>query len=276
MAERRRGSRQESPPASSSPPAPGDSHAACRRREQSLSDHADAVELLLDERTTELEQRTEDLEAFSTSVSHDLRAPIRVMRAYAQALIKLHGKDMDESAREFATRIVDSTAGMELMIERLLDYSRALVRSAFELSPVNLLRVFQETLRYLDAYLLESGAVVTIAGGDYAVSGHETTLVRVVANLVTNAVKFTRVGEPPLVTLGAERERNRVRLWVQDSGIGVRREDHKRIFRALERVHEAPEYDGSGIGLTIVKKAVERMHGQVGVESKPGEGVSFG
>ena len=266
---------RDPPPAPASSPTPADPHAACRQREQLLRDYASELELRLDERTAELEQRTEDLEAFSISVSHDLGAPIRVQRAYAQALLNLHGKDMDESAREFTTRIVDSTAGMELMIERLLDYGRALAGSAFELSPVNLLRVFHETLRYLDAYILESGAVVTISGGDHTVSGHETTLVQVVANLVTNAVKFTRAGEAPLVALGAEREPDRVRLWVQDRGIGVLPEDQDRIFRIFERSRNARDYPGSGVGLAIVKKGVERMHGQVGVESAPGEGSLF-
>ncbi len=246
-----------------------------KSRHQSLRDRVADLELRLEQRTAELEQRTEDLEAFSISVSHDLRAPIRVMRAYAQALLKLHGEDMDESAREFTTRIVDSTAGMELMLERLLDYGRALAGSAFELSPVNLLRVFHETLRYLNAYVLESGAVVTISGGDHTVLGHETTLVQVVANLVRNAIKFTRAGEAPLVTLGAEREPDRVRLWVQDRGIGVPPEDRDRIFRIFERSHNAKDYSGSGVGLAIVKKGVERMHGQVGVESTPGEGSLF-
>jgi signal transduction histidine kinase len=262
-----------SPPAF--PRAPADPHAACRRREQLLRDHASDVELRLDQRTVELERRTEDLEAFSISVSHDLGAPIRVQRAYAQTLLKLHGEEMNESAREFTTRIVDSTAGMELMIERLLDYGRALAGSEFELAPVNLLRVFHETLRYLDAYILESGAVVTISGGDHTVAGHETTLVQVVANLVTNAVKFTRAGEPPLVALGAEREPDRVRLWVQDRGIGVLPEDQDRIFRIFERSRNAKDYPGSGVGLAIVKKGVERMHGQVAVESTPGEGSLF-
>jgi signal transduction histidine kinase len=268
-----RGRDSPSPPVSSSEPA--DSHTACKRQEKLLRGHASELELLLRERTAELEQRTEDLEAFSTSVAHDLRAPIRVMRTYAEALLNLHGKDMDESAREFTTRIVDSTASMELMIERLLDYGRALAGSAFELSPASLLRVFHETLRYLDAYILESGAVVTISGGDYAVCGHETTLIQVVANLVTNAIKFTRAGEAPLVTLSAEREGDRVRLSVQDTGIGVPPEDQDRIFRIFERSHNAKDYPGSGVGLAIVKKGVERMHGQVGVESTPGEGSLF-
>ena len=275
MAVRRSRSGQDSPAAPVSSPALADSHAACRQREQLLRDYASELELRLDERAAELEQRSEDLEAFSTSVSHDLRAPIRVMRTYAETLLKLHGKEMDESAREFTTRIVDATASMELMTERLLDYGRALAGSAFELSPVNLLRVYHETLRYLDAYILESGAVVTISGGDHTVAGHETTLVQVVANLVTNAVKFTRAGEAPLVTLGAERERDRVRLWVQDRGIGVLPEDQDRIFRIFERSRNAMGYPGSGVGLAIVKNGVERMHGQVAVESTPGEGSLF-
>ncbi len=269
------GSGQKPPTAPVSSPAPADFHDVCRRQEQLLRDYASDLELRLDQRTAELEHRTEDLEAFSISVSHDLRAPIRVMRAYAQALLKLHGEDMDESSREFTTRIVDCTVGMELMIERLLDYGRALAGSAFELSPVNLLHVFHETLRYLDAFILESGAIVTISGGDHTVSGHETTLVQVVANLVTNAIKFTGAGEAPLVTLGAEREGDLVRMWVQDSGIGVRPEDQERIFGIFERSRNAKDYSGSGVGLAIVKKAAERMHGQVGVESTAGEGSLF-
>jgi signal transduction histidine kinase len=196
------------------------------------------------------------------------------MRGYAQALLDNHAGTMDPPARKFAAQIVAEATAMEAHIERVLTYSRVSQAPA-EAAPVNLLSVFHETVAYLDGTIREAGARVTIAGGDLNVVGHQAMLAPVVINLLANAIKYHRPGELPDVTLGAERCGDTIRLWVQDKGIGIRPEDCERIFRIFERLPGSELYPGDGVGLAIVKKAVERMHGQVGVESKLGEGSLF-
>jgi signal transduction histidine kinase len=181
---------------------------------------------------------------------------------------------MDLTARQFAAQIVDEATAMEVLIERLLTYNRVSQGPAAT-APVNLLSVFHETLAYLDGVIREAGAQVTITGGDLNVVGHEAMLAPVVINLVANAIKFHRPGELPHVTLGAQRDGDTVRFWVEDKGIGMRPEDCERIFRIFDRLDNSELYPGNGVGLAIVKKAVERMRGQVGVESKLGEGSRF-
>jgi PAS domain S-box-containing protein len=245
-----------------------------KRREQSLHDRVADLERQLAELTTQLEAQIENRDAFANAASHDLQAPLRTMRGYAQALLDNHAGTMDLTARQFAAQIVDEATGMEALIECLLTYNRV-AQAPAEAAPANLLSMFHETLAYLDGVIREAGAQVTITGGDLNVVGHEAMLAPVLINLIANAVKFHRPVEPPRITLGARRDGESVRFWVEDEGIGIAPEDCERIFRIFERLDNSELYPGNGVGLAIVTKAVERMHGQVGVESTPGEGSLF-
>lgn len=246
-----------------------------KQREQTLQDRVADLERQLAERTTELEEQIEDHQMFANAASHDLHGPLRTMRGYAQALLDNHAGTMDPPARKFAAQIVDEATAMEALIVRLLTYSRVTQAEPPEQAPVNLLGLFHEALAYLDGEIRDSGAQVTVIDGDVNVVGHEAMLTPVLINLITNAVKFHRPGELPRITLGAQREGQVVRFWVRDEGIGIRPKDRERIFRIFERLDDSRRYSGHGVGLAIVKKAVERMHGQVGVESILGKGSLF-
>lgn len=227
------------------------------------------------ERTSQLQAANNELEAFVYTVSHDLRAPLRAMQGFAEALAEDYGKLLDEVGNEYINRIINSAQRLENLIQDLLSYSR-LSRTDLYLQPVNLNNVMFEVMTQLDADLKAKNAQVTISAPLRAVLAHRNTLAQVIANLLTNAIKFVRVGEQPQVLIWSEiKTPGWVRLWVKDNGIGIKPEHHGRIFRVFERLHGIERYPGTGIGLAIVRKGVERMGGRVGLESLPGQGSSF-
>jgi PAS domain S-box-containing protein len=227
------------------------------------------------ERTSQLQTANNELEAFVYTVSHDLRAPLRAMQGFAEALAEDYGKLLDEVGNEYIKRIINSAQRLENLIQDLLAYSR-LSRTDLYLEPVNLNNVIFEVLTQYDDDLKAKNAQVTISAPLPTVLAHRNTLAQVIANLLTNAIKFVRVGEQPQILIWAENQTPRwVRIWIKDNGIGIKAEHHQRIFRVFERLHGIERYPGTGIGLAIVRKGVERMGGRVGVESLPGQGSSF-
>jgi signal transduction histidine kinase len=141
--------------------------------------------------------------------------------------------------------------------------------------PVSLKSVVVDVLGQMAAELQERDAQVIVPGPLPEVTGHRITLGQVITNLLTNAVKFVSRGAPPQVQVWAEERDRWVRLWIEDNGIGIAPEHHERIFRVFERLHGMETYPGTGIGLAIVRKGVERMGGRVGVESEVGKGSRF-
>jgi signal transduction histidine kinase len=225
-------------------------------------------------RTQELQERNEELEAFGYSISHDLRAPLRAMQGFSQILLDDFGPALGEEGRRYAQKIIVGSTRMDQLIRDLLAYSR-ISRDRIEASRVSLSQVVKEALDQLDAQLQESGANVKVQEPLPAVLGHGPTLSQVVANLVGNGVKFVPRDRKPQLQVRAEPRDGQVRLWVEDNGIGIKPEHLERIFKVFERLHASEEYPGTGIGLAIVRKGVERMGGKVGVESNPGEGSRF-
>lgn len=224
--------------------------------------------------THRLEEANQELEAFAYSVSHDLRAPLRAVEGFAQALLEDYTANLDPTAQDFAQRIVAAAQRMNALIDDLLAYSR-LSRQEMRLSPVPLDRVVETVLEGLAPEIQEREAQVTVEGPLPAVEGHETTLVQVVTNLVDNALKFVAPGTRPQVRLWAEERDEGVRLWVEDNGIGIAPEHHERIFHIFERLHGWDAFPGTGVGLAIVRRGVERMGGRAGVESEVGKGSRF-
>jgi signal transduction histidine kinase len=133
------------------------------------------------------------------------------------------------------------------------------------------------TREIIDSYpdLRDSGGIILVQSPIPQVLGNPAALTQVLSNMLTNAVKFVAAGTVPHVGISAEKKGEHVRIWVEDNGIGISEEGQKRIFHMFQRLNPASEFEGTGIGLTIVRKAVERMGGQVGVESQPGRGSRF-
>jgi PAS domain S-box-containing protein len=241
--------------------------------QKQLRAHADDLEATVRERTAELRDAISDLEAFSYSVSHDLRAPLRVMRQYSEALLEDYGGRVEPEGREFLNRIAAAAERLDELIRDLLDYSRV-VRSETVFEPVDLEKLVGDVIEdYPD--LRPYRDRIEIQRPLARVLGNEAFLTQCISNLLGNAVKFVKPGEPPAVKVRTEARDAVTRIWVEDCGIGIDPQYQSRIFGIFERLHPARQYDGTGIGLAIVRKAVERMDGRVGFESTPGSGARF-
>jgi signal transduction histidine kinase len=225
-------------------------------------------------RTAELVERNADLEAFAYSLAHDLRAPLRAMEGFSQALREDYGTKLDETGLHYTRVIAEAAATMGRMIHDLLAYSR-LAREDLPLGRLDVPPIVRQAAEQVAADVADRGAQVTIDEELPDVVGHSSTLVQVFANLIANGVKFVPTGRTPTVRVRGERGADSVKIWVEDNGIGILPEHRDRIFGVFERLHRAEEFPGTGIGLAIVKKGVERMGGKVGVDSKPGEGSRF-
>jgi PAS domain S-box-containing protein len=232
-----------------------------------------ALEKLVAERTASLREAVGQMEEFSYTVSHDLRSPLRAMHGYANTLLEDFGNSLPAEALEYLQRIKRSSTRMDRLIQDLLVYSR-LAQREFPIIPLSLDKLVQDIIDQTSE-LQPSRAQVTVKRPLLNVLGHESSLAQVIVNLLGNAVKFVRAGEKPNVQVWTEREGDVVRLWVEDNGIGIKPEYHHRLFGLFERIHPEPLYEGTGMGLAIVRKAVERMGGKVGVESDGEHGSRF-
>jgi signal transduction histidine kinase len=240
---------------------------------ETVAERRKELEQLVSERTAKLEQTVQQMEEFSYSVSHDLRAPTRAMRGYAEALLQDYGDRLDESGRGLLVRIERSGARMDRLIQDLLTYTR-ISRREIRLEPVSLDRLVREIMTQYPEFGPDR-VTIEIESDLPDVLAHEPSLTQVLSNLLANAVKFVRPNSRPHVRIGFERAGNHVRLCVRDNGIGVAPEYQHRLFGMFERVHIAGAYEGTGIGLAIVRKAIERMNGRVGMESDGRTGSGF-
>jgi len=225
---------------------------------------------------SDLRVANEELEAFAYSVSHDLRAPLRTMTGFAHALLQEHGEDLDPQARDFARRIIASGRQSEALIGDLLAYSRMSFQE-MELQEVDLAQVYRDAMEQVEGQIREKGAVITPPTSFPRVLAHQATLVQVLMNLLTNAMKFVPDHRKPEVTLRWEDrgEEESIRLWVEDNGFGIPPDQQERIFKAFERLEGGPVSEGTGIGLAIVRRGMQRVGGGAGVIAEEGKGSRF-
>jgi signal transduction histidine kinase len=221
-----------------------------------------------------LADANEQLEAFSYSVAHDLRAPLRGMQGFAAALLEDYADQLDADGQEYARRMDAAAAHMDLLIADLLAYS-CLSRAAIAVQSVALDAAVASALAQVEQELRQRQAQVHVASELPRVMAHHATLVQVAANLLTNAAKFMAPDTRPEVVVWAEACGPWTRLWVADNGIGIAPEHREHIFGVFERLHGVETYPGTGIGLAIVRKGMERLGGRVGLESTVGRGSRF-
>lgn len=231
------------------------------------------LESLVTERTASLQKVIEQMEEFSYSVSHDLRSPVRAMRGYAEAILADYGSRLDDHGRELLDRIQRNGSRMDRLIQDLLTYTR-LARREIRMDVVSLDRLVREVVQHYPEMSPEV-ATIEILGTLPDVMAHEPSLMQAVSNLLSNAVKFVPRGTRPCVKVGSDVTGGRGRLWVEDNGIGIPAEYQQRLFGLFERVHGDQKFEGTGIGLAIVRKSVERMHGATGVVSDGKSGSRF-
>jgi signal transduction histidine kinase len=230
-------------------------------------------ELLL--QSTKLENANRELESFSYSVSHDLRAPLRTMLGFARALQEDFSKNLPEQAKDFINRIGRAAERLDRIITDLLEYSR-ITTLEMRTRTVDLDRLIREIiLEYPD--LQSQSNHITIQGKLPKVLGYAPGLAQVAANLLGNGIKFVKPGEVPTICIRADTDEaaGTSRIWFEDKGIGIPHEDQERIFKVFEQLNSQGLYGGTGIGLAVVKKTIEKMQGSVGVESEPGKGSRF-
>jgi signal transduction histidine kinase len=244
-----------------------------RAAHKQIQMHARDLEKIVAERTARLHDTIGELEAFSYSVSHDMRAPLRAMSRYAEVLLEDAGGKLEGCERQYLERIVSNSKRLDALIQDALTYSRV-CQAELELKPVELSPLINGIIEQYPA-LHPDKADIDCKTPLLPVLGHDASLTQALANLLVNAVKFVEPGTRPHVVIWTELEHSEVRICVRDNGIGIAPEDQQRIFGMFARIHSEKLYEGTGIGLAIVRKAAERMGGASGVESEPGRGSTF-
>lgn len=245
-----------------------------KHHEQALQNWAQTLEHQVQERTADLQDRNQELDAFARTVSHDLRAPLRAIVGFADALEEDYGNELEGEGRNYLEHILDAAVNMDQMIQDLLEYSR-IGRTNLNIHMVGLENTVDEAVKQLQSVIDEKDAEIIIDGPLHNVKAHPATLRQVAVNLIANAVKFVAAGIRPKVRIRSEPKGEMVRLWFEDNGIGIASDHENRVFRVFERLHGVEEYTGTGIGLAIVRRATERMGGSCGFESTPGQGSRF-
>jgi len=241
--------------------------------------------LALDELNAELEQRiaartealdakSRELETFAYSVAHDLKAPLRGIEGYSRLLLDEHSENLNEDGRHFIKTIRSSSEEMDHLIEDLLDYSR-IERRALKSDQIELKALVNSVVaeKKTEAEKFGIDLDVNVNGG--IVQADANGLTQALKNYLDNAIKFTKTSEQPRIEIGSDENEKSCCLWVRDNGLGFDMKYKELIFNIFERLHRSEDYPGTGIGLAIVRKAMERMGGRAWGESEPGRGATF-
>jgi PAS domain S-box-containing protein len=239
-----------------------------KRLVDQLQEHAKELEMRIAER----DQTNADLEAFSYSVAHDLRAPLRAIEGFTDTVLEDFGEHLAEGAREYLRLVLASSERMEHLISDLLQYSK-ITRTEIKCSSVEIGMAIEEALKPFDAETRTR--ISTRIEPGLAALAHRPTLIQAVFNLVSNALKFYPPGATPHAEITAFRSGGNAVIAVQDQGIGIEPRFQEQIFKIFERLHTPDRYPGTGIGLAIVDRGIARIGGKVRVESAPGKGSTF-
>ncbi len=243
-----------------------------RDAQQKLEAHTHDLEVKVQERTAKLEQMVAELEAFSYSLSHDMRAPIRAIQSFSEIVLADYGDKLGEGT-VYLQKVVNAAARMDRLIQDVLSFAR-LSRAEIKLTPVDVDRLVHDIVHERPE-LQEPKTQLVIESPLLPVLGHDASLTQCLTNLMDNAAKFVAPGTKAMVRVFTHAAGDKVRLCVRDNGIGIEPESQRRLFAIFERLHPAERFQGTGVGLAIVRKAAERMNGRVGVDSLPGQGSTF-
>lgn len=280
-----------------------DTNHMLNKAKEELSAHSRLLETRVRERTARLQETISELETFSYTVAHDLRAPARGTTGYCDVLLEDFGRELSVEARRVIEQIMKLSTRMEALTRDLLEFTK-ISRQDAPLSRIEIEPILKDVLSFYDPAIRRA---ITIHSPLHSVLAHKSLLQQVFSNLIENAVKFVPAGTAPKITVfselvpeGSPNTRSRslefssnqpfspgearpqsslavdhVRIWVQDEGIGITREAHQKIFGIFERAMTSDLYPGTGIGLAIVARAMQRMGGTCGVESELGKGSRF-
>ena len=220
-----------------------------------------------------MEAANNELESFSYSVSHDLRAPLRAIDGYSRTILRGQGDKFDEHTRRQFDRIMESTRTMGQLIDDLLALSR-LGRGALSLSGMNVADLAREVWEELKVDNPDGTAEIKI-GHIPPGAGDRSLIKQVFVNILANAIKFTRVRPAPLVEVGGYGTETENVYYVRDNGVGFDMQYHDKLFGVFQRLHSTEDYEGTGVGLAIVQRIIQRHGGRVWAEGKVDEGACF-
>jgi two-component system sensor histidine kinase/response regulator len=229
--------------------------------------------LELVERTASLQETISELDSYSYSISHDMRAPLRAMKGYADILLEECRPQFSPEHQSYLHKISSGAQRLDHLIQDVLSYSW-LSRSKFKLEETDIDRLTREIIEQYPG-MRTPHADVQIDGTLPPVWANEAMLTQCISNLLGNAIKFVETGRLPRVRIRAERIGADARIWFEDNGIGIAPRDQERIFGIFIKIHPSQAYQGTGIGLSIVRRAIDKMGGQVGLESELGKGSRF-
>ena len=228
----------------------------------------------LAEREAQLNEKVRDLEAFCYSVAHDLKAPLRSVAGFGDLLRSEYKDALGAEGAGYIERMQAGSLRMAALIDDLLKFGQ-LTHQRVEMTTVSVKTVCEELVSEMKDEIARANGAVSLALSNDAVQGNVFLLKQALTNLISNALKFVRKGETPLIRIRSRRESDWLVLEVEDNGIGIPEEFHKKIFGLFHRLHEYRDYPGTGIGLAIVQKCVERMGGRVELKSASGQGTTF-
>ena len=242
-----------------------------RQAQAQLADRAAQLEQLVIERTARLQETIGELEHFSYTITHDMRAPLRAMQGFGNMLLSQSAEALSPESADYLQRIIEAASRMDALIRDSLQYAKT-VREKLPLlrvDPLPILRGILQSYPTLQSPHVEIKIVEPLP----PVIANEAGLTQCFSNLLANAIKFVKPGKVPHVRVSAETRRHFVRFWFKDNGIGIPPQYQDRIFGMFQQLDKS--YEGTGIGLALVRKTAQRMNGKVGVESEPGNGSRF-
>ena len=226
-----------------------------------------------EKRATELETANKDLEQFAYVASHDLQEPLRMVASYTQLLERRYKDKLDQDANDFIQYAVDGANRMQKLINDLLDYSRTTSRGK-DFAKVDSSQVLGQTISNLQQLIIENNALITTEDLP-ELKADESQIMRVFQNLIVNAIKFKKKSEMPKIHISCEKKNEFYEFAVRDNGIGIEMQYQDKVFAIFQRLHSTKDYPGTGIGLSICKRVVERHGGKIWFESKENEGTTF-
>ncbi len=245
-----------------------------KQAEMALQELNTTLETRVQERTAQLQAANEDLEEFAYSISHDMGAPLRAIQGYAHILIDDIGDSLKANHLRLLKQVAANAKQLATFMADLLTYSR-FRQTEIQLAPVSLSEALTEVLAQLGPDIQSQQAQIQLKEPLPTVQANRPVLIQVLTNLLSNAVKFVATGVQPHIYIWTEQDDRQTRLWIEDNGIGIAPEEQEQIFRPFARLHREEDYPGTGIGLATARKGIERMGGQLGVESQLGQGSRF-
>jgi light-regulated signal transduction histidine kinase (bacteriophytochrome) len=244
-----------------------------KQAEKALQKAHNELEMRVKERTAELQIANEELESFSYSISHDLRAPLRAIDGFSKMIQEDYSTILNKQGQHFIQRIRSATQNMAQLIDDLLALSRIGRRTINKMS-VNLETIAQEVYQSLHEEWKDRK--VSFAVHQCPSVSADPNLMRIVfMNLLSNTLKFTRKQTTAEIEVGCKKENNQIVFFVKDNGVGFDMKYADKLFSPFQRLHRTEEYEGTGIGLATVQRIIHRHGGQIWVESKTGSGTTF-